>query len=981
MTRLVLTILLFLHSALSTSVGPSLRGVKLVKPMLGFSNSVGFQSTSGSRPRSRRLAADFNWVLRPVDGYPKLDSFMKNGGASVIDFRYNFTGVVSPASGKRLEVTLWRKDCLTPAINTTALYFNQSIHGNELDVEVEIGLESIAKSPFYKEKNISYAEIAFCLRVDYLNHRESINFHETKLFVAVDLTAGFELVGISVNKTLGSNSSLEDNINCEIREFFCDEAFNELPPPILTQGDYITACVESTGYYNIRDIVEANLDQDKDSDGNSDTHDDIVTDKIANALTQKQCLLGRCQVKTMLSSKYFTERNPANLTISGVVLCGFGKSPTVNVGTPGSRKPSVSENSTFLSYPVLTSLNDPDHSDEWVNVVVEFKSAGSNAGGFPQVIFGSHPAGVNFTSQGNKITLSGNSTGIEEAMSTLQIRPGTSNGEDITVNITGTARAIGTTVTSTVNTSFIIPVDPLVQGELSLSLPSNVTILEDTTTTIQGVILGFQGDADLDGSEETVLEIKQTSIPTNVNFYVGSIQLRTFTNGWLRVASSVLSSLKVEPPPNFSGVFKLIVRQSIIDTTESDVVIAATGDANLTINVVPVADGIVTPSVVNGVEDMGSVKFGASLATSFKMIDDGNTTAGNNAESETISTIAIVVPADSVTLTYNMSGFYVPANNGTFPGYGTAQVNFNKATRTYTITSVLLTTAPKVADLNQTVRAQAEADIRQTFSTFEVTIGPAHQDANGALSVQVTVLDVMRGVAASKMTSFLPIRIQGVADTPSLAVTTPLDPFNEDATVPLYIFVNRSADDDNSESLSVKITVPSDAYGAVGKIAGTMTGITLASQGSGVFLVTPTGATGEIRQNILNSFLQGVARFEPRNGFSGSYTTAQTGIRVDAISTESATGSELAPASYGGADGTSKTETVTAWIQFTVYPVADQAIVTVKGNAAGFEDVSRSSLNLFAFVPSPTSMASTYTLFVAAFSDSDSRSIERGTSG
>jgi hypothetical protein len=82
------------------------------------------------------------------------------------------------------------------------------------------------------------------------------------------------------------------------------------------------------------------------------------------------------------------------------------------------------------------------------------------------------------------------------------------------------------------------------------------------------------------------------------------------------------------------------------------------------------------------------------------------------------------------------------------------------------------------------------------------------------------------------------------------------------------------------------------------------------------------GASASVREALLNSYLSaslgGNLQFDPRDDVSGSFL-GSNGIRVDVISTEDATGIELAPGSpYGGADGTSKTETVTAYIGIVV---------------------------------------------------------------
>lgn len=924
---------------------------------LAFSNSVGVDS-----PRDRRLQDQFQWYIRPLENFPELGAFLENGDDNTIEFRYNFAGD-SNDPDRSFDVTLWKKDCLTPGEqgSDASLFFTQSVTGNELDVSVGVGLETIKDSPYYNQTAIAQAEIAFCVRVDYNYKDDSINFHETKITVAVDLQAGFSLTEIITNFTLAGQADLEDQIGCDVYEFFCDERFQEIPDPVLAQGSALTACIKSTGMFNIRDVMEANLDQDRDGDGRWDVHDDIITDYNPNVLTSKQvspclahkpvhpvgeslipffwcqCALGMCKIKTQLASKYFIDPRPANLTISGVVVCGFGASASVYIGQ--ALKPPIAENSTAVTYPVRTSLHDDDGSDEWDSMVVTYSVPGSGAP--PIVSLGTLPDGVNLEAYAGGFTLTGNSSGIDEAMATLQVQPGTSNGEDIAITVVGTARAKGQQATAVTEASFVIPVDPVVQTNLELVQPGSVTGLEDTNIVISGVAFTYDGFEDMDGSEATVLEIAVSSYPSGTKLYAGAVLVRALSDGWMQVPTSLLSSFKVRPPKDFSGVIILSVRGSILDTTESNSVIMATRPQNLTVHVNPVADAPITGGVAIGVEDKGPVAFGAKIAspTSGVRASDNGKGTGNNPETETIIQIIVNVPADTSLVTYTVSGEYA-LTNGTNDGAGSAVVSYDVEKRCYTISSTLVDPSGDVSQISQEDRERAEADIRSTIATFSVEIGPEHQDVNGNLQVAVTVADVMNGVADKATRTFNPIRIQAVADAPDVIVVSPADTVDEDtAAISLHITALRSADDDGSESLSVRITVPRDGLGVLGMIGGpTPPQVTLSDLGGGVYLVNARGETGLDRQNALNSYLDGTIHFTPRNGYSGD-RLGEDGIRVDVISTEAASGSEVAAGSSGGSDGTSQTETVTKYISLSVTPVADVAVVSVKGNAAGRKDV------------------------------------------
>ena len=79
--------------------------------------------------------------------------------------------------------------------------------------------------------------------------------------INVDLTAGFELTAVSIERIDGDQTDVSVNIGCEIYEYFCNDLYEDIGQPTFQQGDIMQACIVSTGKFNIRDIMEANLDQ------------------------------------------------------------------------------------------------------------------------------------------------------------------------------------------------------------------------------------------------------------------------------------------------------------------------------------------------------------------------------------------------------------------------------------------------------------------------------------------------------------------------------------------------------------------------------------------------------------------------------------------------------------------------------------------------------------------------------------------------
>lgn len=260
---------------------------------------------------------------------------------------------------------------------------------------------------------------------------------------------------------------------------------------------------------------------------------------------------------------------------------------------------------------------------------------------------------------------------------------------------------------------------------------------------------------------------------------------------------------------------------------------------------------------------------------------------GNNPETETFSEILVQVPEDG-SITYTMSG--------DFDGVGSAKVSFDKSTRSYTISSTILSGDLSALSLKQ--RTDASTDILDTLETFEVEMGPAHSDENGQLSISMTTLDVNVGQSSTKTVTFThDIIIQAVADTPSILVNAAATTDEDGAPIPLKIEVGASDDLDGSEETFLRIIVPLDADKVPGTISALTTvpsGVTLSEPIDNIFVVRSEGSTVEERLSLLNSFVndesgQGL-QFVPSENWSGRVT-----LTCQVISVESATGDELAP--------------------------------------------------------------------------------------
>jgi hypothetical protein len=309
-----------------------------------------------------RELADFSWDVVPREGFPVI-GFNGTTEESEVLFKYDYTGTLTDS--KNLSVSLFKKDCLTPADPSLRFAGDYGTPG-ELSVAIDIIQETIAKSMHYNQTNSTAATIEFCTRVDYEFESDSINFYETIVTISVDLTAGFTLDAIKSERNGANDASA--NLQCDVEIYYCYRNYTEVvPAPKYTQGTALEVCirvVEEDTHCCIFDIDEIDVDQDQDGDGYFDAHTDPITKKIADPLSGKICEDGICYVKTQLPSKFFSVRNPKNLTLTGVAvmqLCDTRTaSPTMSVapssGPSVSSQPSGSPSESPSASPSLSAV-------------------------------------------------------------------------------------------------------------------------------------------------------------------------------------------------------------------------------------------------------------------------------------------------------------------------------------------------------------------------------------------------------------------------------------------------------------------------------------------------------------------------------------------------------------------------------------------------------------------------------------------------
>jgi len=270
---------------------------------------------------------NFAWEIEPEDGYPII-AFDQGNADSEIVFRYNFTGTLS--AQKYLTSAIYEDDCTTEADASLGL-LQVTPEGNEIQLDVDVDQSTITDSKHYSAPSATTGLITFCVRMDYMykdseGNEMSINFHETKVDITVDLTANFTLTGISTDRTEASEDSANADLDYPVEAYFCDDANDEITPDPFAQGSALQVCVKIddevvTEDVYVKDILRFVVSQ-PEGPGTPSVN---IAGGTPDPLTAKLCGLdGKCNVKTQLPSKYFVDPNPNDLQVDGIALLAFG---------------------------------------------------------------------------------------------------------------------------------------------------------------------------------------------------------------------------------------------------------------------------------------------------------------------------------------------------------------------------------------------------------------------------------------------------------------------------------------------------------------------------------------------------------------------------------------------------------------------------------------------------------------------------------
>lgn len=276
-----------------------------------------------------RREADFDWAIKPHPGYPIISFDSVASGQEVI-FQYD-TPLLH--ENKTYHAVVYENDCLSVGDASLSVTSNASVD-RVLSVELNVDEGTVSASPYWFSYNGTTAVLSFCLRIDYYLYDESVNFHETNVTITIDLRAGFNLTKVNQSTVEAlqyhGSGSMADY---PVLAYHCDDQNARTSEDrLLTQGDMLQLCVKADSALAknvfVTDILSLDLDQPSP---NGTHHGDVVENFLTDDLTTKRCKDGICNIRSQLTTQWFTDVDPEEIVASGVAVLAFGNAGSTRV--------------------------------------------------------------------------------------------------------------------------------------------------------------------------------------------------------------------------------------------------------------------------------------------------------------------------------------------------------------------------------------------------------------------------------------------------------------------------------------------------------------------------------------------------------------------------------------------------------------------------------------------------------------------------
>jgi len=275
-------------------------------------------------PAGASSAASVDWYLEPA--YVNLNNQFDATAEMYIAMYYNV------GKGAGVTVNYFNSNCTIPVTNGLL----RSQHGvnintprNWLAISLYINETAIVNSALWTQAvGSSTARFDLCVRVDLVDGSgTSYNFNEQKLYTTVDLSQGFTVTGVDVNREGATEQGTSSDTDFGLSVCKCD-ANGDCSTESLFQGDAMSICIKPPPTGNIQVATVKNMYYyQATAQGATPVFNTsvVVGGTAANAVTEVTYNAGVAVVKTQLSSVLFTPANiDKNIYGSGTVLIRFG---------------------------------------------------------------------------------------------------------------------------------------------------------------------------------------------------------------------------------------------------------------------------------------------------------------------------------------------------------------------------------------------------------------------------------------------------------------------------------------------------------------------------------------------------------------------------------------------------------------------------------------------------------------------------------
>ena len=265
------------------------------------------------------MLSKFDWDLARIGNA----TISVNDGSGNEDLTLNYN-----ISNRRTEVTVFQDDCVTTVSNTTIAVSSRTTIKTATHSNLKVALNMKQVQSILVAGDLpGTGTVSLCVRVDLVQddiNATSVQFHEQKLIVLIDLRQGFTIMNIDEERDAADNEALTSDTDYGIIACQCNETFvcaNE----ILVQGDDLFVCVFSTNTsVSVTGIQSFSLIQ-----GDESLVVDAVIDFVADDLTLVTLLPNMAVIRSQMISEFFAVDDPEDVSVRGNVLLSLVSSSSI----------------------------------------------------------------------------------------------------------------------------------------------------------------------------------------------------------------------------------------------------------------------------------------------------------------------------------------------------------------------------------------------------------------------------------------------------------------------------------------------------------------------------------------------------------------------------------------------------------------------------------------------------------------------------